>query len=206
MKKVFLALMCTACMAMIAACGGNANNNEGNTDETAANEQGEKSFDQMNGIEKCADALQRVYNLTLADIQPDFEFTEQTEGFDKFDGDQGSRAVAVYQKKDGTAITADEFKAWAGKIYEITKKMSQDGKNVEGPAYVKSNKEAMAEKSLEKGIDGGEWNYRMNDQYYAIYIHNNDGAKKPYVDVTFSLGIQKTFEDALDDATKQLKK
>ena len=206
MKKVFLALMCTACMAMIAACGGNANNNEGNTDETAANEQGEKSFDQMNGIEKCADALQRVYNLTLADIQPDFEFTEQTEGFDKFDGDQGSRAVAVYQKKDGTAITADEFKAWAGKIYEITKKMSQDGKNVEGPAYVKSNKEAMAEKSLEKGMDSGEWNYRMNDQYYAIYIHNNDGAKKPYVDVTFSLGIQKTFEDALDDATKQLKK
>lgn len=206
MKKVFLALMCTACMALIAACGGNANNNEGNTDETAANEQGEKSFDQMNGIEKCADALQRVYNLTLADIQPDFEFTEQTEGFDKFDGDQGSRAVAVYQKKDGTAITADEFKAWAGKIYEITKKMSQDGKNVEGPAYVKSNKEAMAEKSLEKGMDSGEWNYRMNDQYYAIYIHNNDGAKKPYVDVTFSLGIQKTFEDALDDATKQLKK
>lgn len=206
MKKVFLALMCTASMALIAACGGNANNNEGNTDETAANEQGEKSFDQMNGIEKCADALQRVYNLTLADIQPDFEFTEQTEGFDKFDGDQGSRAVAVYQKKDGTAITADEFKAWAGKIYEITKKMSQDGKNVEGPAYVKSNKEAMAEKSLEKGMDSGEWNYRMNDQYYAIYIHNNDGAKKPYVDVTFSLGIQKTFEDALDDATKQLKK
>lgn len=206
MKKVFLALMCTACMALIAACGGNANNNEGNTDETAATEQGAKSFDQMTGIEKCADALQRVYNLTLADIQPDFEFTEQTEGFDKFDGDQGSRAVAVYQKKDGTAITADEFKAWAGKIYEITKKMSQDGKNVEGPAYVKSNKEAMAEKSLEKGIDGGEWNYRMNDQYYAIYIHNNDGAKKPYVDVTFSLGIQKTFEDALDDATKQLKK
>ena len=205
MKKVFLALMCTASMALIAACGGNANNNEGNTDETAT-EQGEKSFDQMNGIEKCADALQRVYNLTLADIQPDFEFTEQTEGFDKFDGDQGSRAVAVYQKKDGTAITADEFKAWAGKIYEITKKMSQDGKNVEGPAYVKSNKEAMAEKSLEKGIDGGEWNYRMNDQYYAIYIHNNDGAKKPYVDVTFSLGIQKTFEDALDDAAKQLKK
>lgn len=206
MKKVFLALMCTASMALIAACGGNANNNEGNTDETATNEQGEKSFDQMNGIEKCADALQRVYNLTLADIQPDFEFTEQTEGFDKFDGDQGSRAVAVYQKKDGTAITADEFKAWAGKIYEITKKMSQDGKNVEGPAYVKSNKEAMAEKSLEKGMDSGEWNYRMNDQYYAIYIHNNDGAKKPYVDVTFSLGIQKTFEDALDDATKQLKK
>ena len=205
MKKVFLALMCTASMALIAACGGNANNNEGNTDETAT-EQGEKSFDQMNGIEKCADALQRVYNLTLADIQPDFEFTEQTEGFDKFDGDQGSRAVAVYQKKDGTAITADEFKAWAGKIYEITKKMSQDGKNVEGPAYAKSNKEAMAEKSLEKGIVGGEWNYRMNDQYYAIYIHNNDGAKKPYVDVTFSLGIQKTFEDALDDATKQLKK
>jgi len=149
MKKVFLALMCTACMALIAACGGNANNNEGKTDETAT-EQGEKSFDQMNGIEKCADALQRVYNLTLADIQPDFEFTEQTEGFDKFDGDQGSRAVAVYQKKDGTAITADEFKAWAGKIYEITKKMSQDGKNVEGPAYVKSNKEAMAEKSLER--------------------------------------------------------
>ena len=205
MKKVFLALMCTACMALIAACGGNANNNEGNTDETAT-EQGEKSFDQMNGIEKCADALQRVYNLTLADIQPDFEFTEQTEGFDKFDGDQGSRAVAVYQKKDGTAITADEFKAWAGKIYEITKKMSQDGKNVEGPAYVKSNKEAMAEKSLEKGIDGGEWNYRMNDQYYAIYIHNNKKKKKPYVDVTFALGIQKTFEDALDDATKQLKK
>ena len=160
----------------------------------------------MTGIEKSAEALQRTYNLTLADIQPDFEFAEQTEGFDKFDGDQGSRAVAVYQKKDGTAITADEFRAWAGKIYEITKKMSQDGKNVEGPAYVKSNKEAMAEKSLEKGIDGGEWNYRMNDQYYAIYIHNNDGAKKPYVDVTFALGIQKTFEDAIQDADKVMKK
>ena len=50
MKKVFLALMCTASMALIAACGGNANNNEGNTDEAAATEQGAKSFDQMNGI------------------------------------------------------------------------------------------------------------------------------------------------------------
>lgn len=122
MKKVFLALMCIASMALIAACGGNANKTEENTDEAAAAEQGAKSFDQMTGIEKCAEALQRTYNLTLADIQPDFEFAEQTEGFDKFDGDQGSRAVAVYQKKDGTAITADEFRAWAGKIYEITKK------------------------------------------------------------------------------------
>ena len=77
---------------------------------------------------------------------------------------------------------------------------------MEGPAYVKSNKEAMAEKTLEKGIDGGEWNYRMNDQYYAIYIHNNDGAPKTYVDVTFALGIQKTFEDAIQDADKVMKK
>lgn len=63
MKKVFLALMCIASMALIAACGGNANKTEENTDEVAAAEQGAKSFDQMTGIEKCAEALQRTYNL-----------------------------------------------------------------------------------------------------------------------------------------------
>ena len=211
MKKIYLALMCMASLAIFTACGGgnaSKNNTEAPADGEAAQEQVAeqgKAFEDMNGVEKCAEILKQNFNLTLADIQPDIEFTEQMEGYDHFDGDKIPSATAVYQKKDGTAFTEDEYKAWVGKIYEQTKKLSQDGKNVEGAAYVETAAEAMKEKSLDDAIRLHEWSFRKDGKFYTVYTHNQDGIKSPYADVTIALGIQKKFEDAIEDADKVMR-
>ena len=210
MKKIYLALMCMASLTIVMACGsGNAskNNAEATADSEATEQVAEqgKAFNDMNGVEKCAEILKKNFNLALADIQPDIEFTEQTEGYDHFDGNTTPSATAVYQKKDGTAFTADEYKAWVGKIYEQTKKLSQDGKNVEGAAYVETAAEAMKEKSLDDAIRLGEWNFRKDGKFYAVYIHNQSSVKTPYVDAAIALGIQKKFEDAIEDADKVMR-
>ena len=85
MKKIFFALVCVVSLAMVVACGGNGQKggenapNTGNEEIDQKLEQAEKKLSEMTGPEKCEATWKKRYEgkLTLADVQPDFEFTEQ---------------------------------------------------------------------------------------------------------------------------------
>lgn len=216
MKKLSLALMCMAGLAIVVACGGKkeAAPKTGDAELDQKIEKVEKKLSEMTGVEKCEATWQKRYEgkLTLADVQPDFGFTEREEGFDRFTGNGVNLAKAVYLKKDGTDITPEEWKAYVTKIYNVTKKLAQDGKVVRGfgsDLNVKTREQALEEMPLEKyltGDDNLQWGFLKNDRFEACYLNLQNSSKAKYVCVTFSEGVQKNLDEALKDAEKYMKK
>jgi len=196
MKKIFFALMCVAGLALTMACGG-ADKKVSSTGDAQVDEQldkAEKAFDEMSGIEKCEATLQKMHGLTLADIQPDFEFVEVEEGRDKFMGNEVNLATAVYQKKDGSAITEDEWNAYQQKIFNLTARLSQDGKNVHGYDGMSqlTPEQANAEVSLDdiKETHVSSWCFKKEDRFKACYMILTDEVNPNYVTVTITEGLQ----------------
>ena len=215
MKKFRFALLCMASLAIVVACGekkGQAVTGDAEVDQKV--EKAEKKLSEMTGIERCDATWQKRYEgkLTLADVQPDFEFTEKEKGFDCFSGNGVNNAKAVYLKKDGSDITPDEWKAYVTKIYNVTKKLAQDGKVVRGfgtDINVKTREQALQERTLDQVLSGGEnleWAFLKNDQFEACYLNMQNLPDEKYVSVTFAEGVQKNFEEAMKDAEEFLKK
>ena len=146
----------------------------------------------------------------LADIQPDFDFEEMVEGYNRFEGNGVNNAKAVYKKKDGSQITPDEWKAYVAKIYGVTQKLSQDGKAVRGFGSnldVKTREQALEEIPLQQLLEAGdniEWGYLLNDRFEACYMSLFNREKNSHVCVSFAEGLQKNLDEALKDAEKYM--
>ncbi len=150
MKKIYLAMMCMAGLTMMTACGGEKKTGEPVSAEEAVEAAVEASAE-MSGVDKCAATLESVWGIKIAQVQPDFEYAEVTEGWDKFQSNGVNNAYAVYKKKDGSAISKEEFRAWAEKIYALTKSLSAEGKNIRGYDGISklTEEQANAEVSLD---------------------------------------------------------
>lgn len=214
MKKICLALMCIASLAIVVACGEKkAKTVTGDAKTDQKLEKAEKKLSEMTGIEKCEATWQKRYEgkLTLADVQPDFDFTEREKGVDCFSGNGVNLGKAVYLKKDGTDITPEEWKAYVTKIYNVTKMLAKDGKVVRGfgsDLNVKTREQALEEKSLDQVLNGDEnleWAFMKDDRFEACYVSMQNLTKDKYVCVTFSEGVQKNLDEALKDAEKYMK-
>ena len=214
MKKVLTALMCIAGLAMLVACSEKKAptvTGDAKTDQKV--EKAEKKLSEMTGPEKCEATWKNRYEgkLTLADVQPDFDYAEKLEGYDCFMGNGVNLAKAVYCKKDGSEITPEEWNAYITKIYNVTKKLAQDGKVVRGFGSnldVKTREQALEELPLEKLLDSGsnvEWAFLRNDRFEACYLSKVNLKENSYVSTTFAEGLQKNMEEALKDAEKMLK-
>jgi len=214
MKKIYLALMCIVTLATVVACGEKkAKAITGDEQVDQQLEQAEKAFADMTDIEKCEATWAKRYQgkLTLADVQPDFEFTEKLRGLDSFQGNGENLAKAVYVKKDSTDITPEEWTALVTKVYNATLKLADDGKIVRGFGTgldVKTREQALEERSLQQILEGGnnlEWAFLRNDQFEACFLTLEDGRKPNYVAISIGLGLQKNLDAALEDAEQQLK-
>lgn len=214
MRYLYLALVCVVSLALFTACGEKkAKTVTGNEKIDQKIEKVQKKLSEMTKIEKCEATWEKRYGgkLKLSDVQPDFAFTEKEEGFDSFSGNGVNNAKAVYLKKDGTDITPDEWKAYVTKIYNVTKKLAQDGKVVRGfgsDLNVKTREQALEEKTLEQALSGGdniEWAFMKDDRFEACYLNLLNRANEKYVSVTLAEGVQKNLEEALKDAEKYLK-
>lgn len=198
MKKLYVALMCMATFALFTACGGDkktsANNGDEQTDQEAT-EQTDQVAEPTTDVEKSAATLQAMYGLTLADVQPDFEFAEKLDGYDHFETNGVNLAKVVYKKKDGSYITTEEWQAYLRKIYDLTAtRLSQDGKNVKGYDGMThmTPEQARAEKSFEEAASSTNtgWCYLRDDRFHALYISLNDLAEYNYISVSFAPGLQ----------------
>lgn len=198
MKKLYVALMCVATFALFTACGGDKKGSAANGDEPTdqdATEQTEQATEPTNDVEKCAATLQELYGLTLADVQPDFEFAEKLEGYDHFNTNGVNLVQLVYTKKDGSKITPEEWQAYLRKIYDLTAtRLSQDGKNVKGYDGMShlTPEQAAAEKSFDEVVESlvTSWCYMRDNRFHACYPSLNDQAETNYVSVTFAPGLQ----------------
>lgn len=197
MKRIYLALMCMASLLMMTACGGDKKSADVPGEKMSAEEAVEtarKASEAMSGIEKCAATLEKGWGIQLKQIEPDFEFAEVTEGWDKFEGNGVNSAAAVYQKKDGSAITAEEFKAWASKLFALTKSLSSEGKNIHG--YDGMSKLTEEQANAEVTLDGclsdnsfPAWSFRTDKGVQRCYV-TYEGKREPnYIIARFAPGL-----------------
>lgn len=164
MKKTVFALMCMAGLAIVTACGGGNKSGNAETVRTgdaeidAKLEQAEKKLSEMTGPEQAEATVKKMYNLTTAELSPDFDTKLVTTGSFPTMGNGVNMATLNFEKADGSAITEEEFKAYVAKIYPIVEKVSPTGKVHQGPGINmdRSAEEAMKELPLSKAIEYGE--------------------------------------------------
>ena len=221
MKKTYLALMCMAAFAF-AACGGNKDNKGGDatadgqaTEQTDGNVT-EAAGDDASALGKFEATLKGVYNISLDQIKPDFAFCEKNKkGGDLFYGDGTKRVVAHFVKQDDTNVTQDEFNAYGTNLYNLTKSIAQDGKNIYGFISADNLEGALKEKPLEKCIGKNEydvdiimtsWEFRIDDVFYncSLSLGTDRSSDLEYIDVTIDKSLQKSLNESMEEADKAL--
>ena len=193
MKNIYLALMCMASLAIVTACGGG---NAGKTSEgkvvtgdaeiDAKLEQAEKKLSEMTGEEQAEATIKKMYNLTTADLKPDFECKLGTTGTFPTMGNGVNVATLNFEKADESAITEEEFAAYVAKIYPIVEKVSPSGKIHRGPGMNmdRSAEEAQQVLPLSEAISYGQAvlcipsDAEVNNGYkhFAAVLHSSDSS------------------------------
>lgn len=221
MKKTIMALTSMAGLALLTACGGSKDNKGGAT-ATGQNDEQQTEYVEPNDAESSAldkfkTTLTATYGITLADIAPDFEWMVQNaNGQDLFYGEEkGTKVAAHFQKNDNSDVTQDEFNAFATKLYNLTKGLSQDGKNVNGFGNAESLDAALAEKTIESCIGKNEygvdiiwtgWEFRKDNTFYRVDLMkgaDRSGAPE-YIDFTIDKSLQKPLSELMDEADKAM--
>ena len=224
MKRTYLALMCMAGFTLMTACGGKSDKKDGVAADSEATEQGseqkaeaEATADSDSPMAKFETALKDCYGLTFDQVKPDFAISETNkQGASLFYGEtRDADAKANLLKADGTDPTQEEFNAYATKMYNLTKSISQDGKNIVGFNEASTSAEALAEKPIEKCIGKNEydvdsimtgWAFRMNDTFYQCDISQGiarNGNPMP-IELRMYKGLQKSLNESMEDADKAM--
>lgn len=220
MKKIYLALMCMAGFTLMTACGGKSENKGGETaneENAEQNAEADATVDADSPTAKFEAALKDCYGLTFDQVKPDFAISETNkQGASMFYGEtRNADAKANLLKADGTDVTQEEFNAYATKMYNLTKSISQDGKNIVGFNEASTSAEALAEKPIDKCIGKNEynvdiimtgWAFRMNDTFYQCDISQgiarNDNPMP--IELRMYKGLQKSLSESMEDADKAM--
>ena len=206
MNRITILALISACAIALAAtsCGGDK---KPKAPPPATMEQAQKKLSEMTGVEKCQSTWQKRYGLKLVDVQPDFEFAEKEDGYDRFSGNGVNSAQAVYQKKDGSPISTEEYHAYLRKIYSLTQRLAQDGKNVKGfgGMGIQTRDQALAELPLDEVAQSTHtgWSFLKGDRFETCYISLVE-ATPNYITLTLGEGLQKNLDEALKDAEKYM--
>ena len=221
MKKIYLALMCMASLSLMTACGGKSESKGGNTAEGSEQNTEQKADNDANDAELSPMAqfdktLNATYGLSLNDIAPSFEYAEKNaKGGSLFFGEKdGNKAVAHFMKADGSDVTQEEFNEFATKLFNLTKGISQDGKNVRGFVSGETLDEALEEMPIEKCIGKNEydvdiiwtnWEFRKGDTFYRVDLSKGSRGNDPeYIDLTIDKSLQKSLNESVQDADKAM--
>ena len=221
MKKIYLALMCMAGFTLMTACGGKSENKGGEaangeeSTEQKADDKAEAGAD-LSAMAKFDKTLNATYGISMTDLAPSFSYAEKNaKGGDLFYGEEnGSKAVAHFMKADGTDVTQEEFNEFATKLYNLTKGISQDGKNVKGFVSGETLDEALQEVPIEKCIGKNEydvdiiwtnWEFRKGDTFYRVDLSKGSRGDDPeYIDFTIDKSLQKSLSESMQDADKAM--
>lgn len=153
--------------------------------------------------------LEKAAGLSLADVEPDWEWELKNEYCAYGDSpDSGyGHAVIQFTKVDGE-VTEDEYQAWYQKVFDATAAVSQDGYNIIGYEFVGEGEDALAETTLEACLDSWMpgWCFRYNDTFMTVYVSTDYDDEKEselgnlfYYDsaeVDISVGLQKSWDDS----------
>lgn len=218
MKRIIALMLCVVLLATLTACGG-----EPADDEKIDAEKGvEKALEEAEerdafSVEAVEYYFEKSGNLKFADVTPDWEYTVGERHAYADDPASGyGHGVIIFSKADGGEVTAEEYDAWLQKVFDATAKVSKDGYNIVGWEFVAEGEDALAETTLEDAIGGfmSGWAYRCGDKIMTVYVdrkYDNDKESKLgelfyYYGVSLDVGVglQKSFDDTMDEAEKYI--
>lgn len=214
MKKLFIIGLTMVMAFSMAACGGG-------DEKTSAEDAADKVVQQAEeldsySVEAVEYYLKNAVNMELASVEPDWEYTvKDKHAYADDPSSSYGHAVVIYSKPDGE-VTSDEYQAWLQKVFDATAAASQDGYNIVGWEFVAEGEDPFKETTLEEAMGGfmQGWCFRVNDKSMVVYVsqpYDNDkeseiGELFYYygVKVDIGVGLQKSFDDTLEDAEEAL--
>lgn len=189
-----------------ASCGGSKSEN---AEAPAAGEAVAEEFTGDTFSKEAVEFYIKNFKLSLSDIEPTYEFDNSDPK--NFKG-EARDVIVSFPSKDGKELTDDMFKEFVAKVYNATKKASDDGKCIYGFEQKSKTDEAMAEMSLEDAQKGDDsfgihlnqatWVYKLNDQLQVVSIGTVSGTEGYYVRV--SVALQKNIDETLEDVEKTI--
>ena len=215
MKKTNLALMCMAAVAMLTACGGGNSTKQSSDDTLDAQELAEKVANAPARSRIAAEYfIKNNGGLDPADLLPDWNYIIEPES-NSFYGDTGIGTMCFYSP-DGEELTKEAYTAWVRKLYDASKKISDDGFNIEGFEGSSDPAIALGEKSLEDMIAKGEsgiiylgmysWGYRYNGKMMRIWTEREERNGKYWAKIDVANALTKSFDETMQDAEKALER
>ena len=214
MKYKFL--LVTTLTMLLMSCGGNASSDKVDIVE-AAEKIAEKEFKAERKSKAAAEHyLKEMVGIELNDLLPDYPY-DCTPEEKWFSGEQRN-VIAAFYKKNGEELSRDEYKAYVKKVYDVTKKVSDNGINIYGFEKISNKDEANKELTIDELIAAGDkgiiylgmydWGFLKNGRMLHVYMQldelGKDADKKYYARVQIAPGLEKSFDETMKDAEKAL--
>ncbi len=218
MKKIYLALMCMASLAILTACGGGGS--QAKSEEEKVVEKLEAAFETGVFGERTKKAAQEAYkgiDLTVGDVEPGFAYLE-VDTVKTYRGVvyRGNfEASTVFIKQDMTDVTRDEFDAYVRKIYGVTQGIADNGKVIYGFERRDVLEEAEAEWAVEDilaqtilgfPLSSYDWGFKKEGKFWRMSVELLSANKKypARLEVHFYAALQKSMSDTMKEAEKAL--
>lgn len=158
--------------------------------------------------------IKKSGGLNPSHLLPDWNHTTEPEQ-NNFYGDSG-KGVMRFWKPEGEELSKEDYIAWVRKVYEATKKISDDGFNIRGFEDSSEKDEALSEKPFDEMIEKGDsgwfylgmynWGYRLNGKFMRIYTERSDKNDKYYAQVDVCNAMHKSMDELFQDAEKALER
>lgn len=161
--------------------------------------------------------FKKLAGLDMNNILPDYPYDFEPE--DKWFIGEERNVLAGFYKKEGAELSKDEYKTYVRKVFEATKKISDDGFNIYGFEKRDKKEEALGELSIDElfanddkgiiylGMYG--WGYRYKGVMLCVNLQLDETRgenKKYYASVQIYPGLTKSLDESLKDAEEVLKR
>ena len=220
MKKLFALLLAIMMVFALTACGEGKDGSAGDG-KINANSVVKDTLDDAEEINSFSEAAVKrylnAYGISYDTLKPDWEYSISEKGAYADDPSLGSgHAVVVFKTPDSSELTDDQINAYYEKVFNVTAAASDDGYNIIGHEFVGEGENAADKTTLEKALGGflQGWCFRKDGKSMAVYvsdIYDNDKDSQYdrifyYYGVKFDIGVglQKSFDDTLNDAESAL--
>jgi len=212
MKKIIVTTICMAVVMLMAACGGKNSKNQ-TSEEKIIEKAIEKAFSGEARSQAAVEHFMKTYGgLKYNDVTPDFKYSTEPEKNNFYGTDR--EGIARFNFAEGVELTKEDYEIWVRKVYDATKKISDDGINIKGWENADDEAGALSEKDFDEMIKQGNsgfiylgmynWGYRLNGQFMRIYMERDEKQGNYSAKITVCYALAKSFNQTMEDAEKAL--
>ncbi|MBQ3546368.1 MAG: hypothetical protein IJA34_15500 [Lachnospiraceae bacterium] len=212
MKKICIVVLGLTMLFTFVSCGDDKSSEKSNKAEEVVKDNLDKAEEYDSYSVEAVEHYFSSIGLKVDDVKPAFDYSVGEYGAYADDPDSSSGHGVIIFKKEESEVSDDEYNEWLDKVFKATASVSQDGYNIIGYEFVSDGEDALSETTLEDAISGflSGWSFRYNDKIMTVYVdrkYDNDKESQlgyifyyTGVSVDIGVGLQKSFDDTMDEA------